>query len=159
MRPVKDKVEALLLREARLLDERRFAEWLGLFAADALYWVPTQPEQRSPTDGLSLLHETRALLEMRVARLQREDMHVQSPPARTLHQVSGIEVVPSQDPRWELEARSALVMAERRGETARWFAGRVIHGLRHEQEKLLIVIKRVDLIDSDAPHRALAVPF
>jgi len=156
---MKDKVEALLLREARLLDERRFAEWLGLFASDAIYWVPTQPEQHSPADGLSLLHETRALLEMRVARLERTDMHAQNPPARTLHQVTGIEVLPSQDPRWELEARSTLIMAERRGEVARWFAGRATHGLRHEQEKLLIVMKRVDLIDSDAPHRALAVPF
>jgi 3-phenylpropionate/cinnamic acid dioxygenase small subunit len=156
---MRDKVEAFLLREARLLDERRFAEWLALFSADALYWVPTQPGQRSPAEGLSLLHETRALLEMRVARLERADVHVQTPPARTLHQVSGIEVLPSQDPRWEHEARSTLIMAERRGETARWFAGRVIHGLRHEQDKLLIVMKRVDLIDSDAPHRALAVPF
>jgi benzoate/toluate 1,2-dioxygenase beta subunit len=159
VRVLKEEIEALLLREARLLDERRFAEWLELFAPDAVYWAPTRPEQRSPADGLSLFHETRALLEMRVARLQRADMHVQTPPARTLHQVSGIEVLPSQDQRWEIEARSTLIVAERRGAEARWFAGRVIHGLRHAQERLLVVMKRVDLIDSDAPHRALAVPF
>jgi benzoate/toluate 1,2-dioxygenase beta subunit len=156
---LKAQVEALLLLEARLLDERRFDEWLALFAGDAVYWAPTRPEQRTPADGLSLLHESRALLEMRVARLQRADAHVQSPPARTLHLVSGIEVLPSQDARWEIEARSTLVVAERRGAESRWFAGRALHVLRRNAETLLIVMKRVDLIDGDAPQRALAVPF
>ena len=159
MRVLKEQVEALLLREARLLDERRFGEWLELFAPDCVYWAPTRPEERSPADGLSLFHETRALLEMRVARLERPDLHAQSPPARTLHQVSAIEVLPSRDQRWEIEARSALIVAERRGAEARWFAGRATHGLRHAPEGLLIVMKRIDLIDSDAPHRAIAVPF
>ena len=33
-------VEQFLYREARLLDERRFREWLELFAADVRYWMP-----------------------------------------------------------------------------------------------------------------------
>ena len=42
---------------------------------------------------------------------------------------------------------------------AGWFGGRVLHRLRREPQGLRIVLKRVDLIDSEAPHRALAVPF
>ncbi|HZQ73083.1 MAG TPA: aromatic-ring-hydroxylating dioxygenase subunit beta [Burkholderiales bacterium] len=159
MRELREEVEALLLREARLLDERRFAEWLELYAEDALYWVPTRPEHRSPADGLALFHESRALLEIRVARLQRADMHVQSPPARTLHQVSAIEVSASSEPGWQTEARSALVVAECREARSRWFAGRALHGLRRTPAGLRIALKRVDLIDSDRPHGALAVPF
>ena len=150
---MKDELAAFVLREARLLDERRFAEWLALFADDGVYWVPTRPEQGSPQEALSLFYETRALLAMRVARLERPDMHVQTPPSRTVHHVSAIEILDN------LEIRSALIVAEWRAGEARWFAGRVTHQLRREAAGLRIVLKRVDLIDSEAPHRALAVPL
>lgn len=150
---MKADLESLVLREARLLDERRFAEWLALFAEDGVYWVPTRPDQASPQEALSLFYEPRALLEMRVARLERPGMHVQAPPSRTVHHVSAIEMLS------ETEARSALVVAEWRGGEARWFAGRVLHRVRRGADGLRIVLKRVDLIDSEAPHRALAVPF
>lgn len=148
-----------VVEEARLLDERRFAEWLALFAEDAIYWVPTRPDQRSPQEALSLFYETRALLAMRVARLERTDMHVQTPPARTLHHVAGVQTRRAEGERWDYEARSTLILAERRAGDARWFAARVLHRLRREANALRIVLKRVDLIDGDAPQRALAVPF
>jgi ethylbenzene dioxygenase subunit beta len=149
---VKDELEAFVLHEARLLDERRFAEWLALFAEDAVYWVPTLPGQASPQEALSLFYEPKALLALRVARLERPDMHAQTPASRTVHHVSAVEVA-------ELEVRSALVVAEWRAGETRWFAGRVLHRLRREAGALRIVLKRVDLIDSEAPQRAIAVPF
>ena len=147
-------VEAFVLREARLLDERRYAEWLALFEEDGVYWVPGQPAQASPQDALSIVYEPRALLAMRVERLVSGEPHVQSPPSRTVHHVSGIEVAAD-----GLTARSALVMVEWRAGDARWFAARVEHRLRRSARGLGIVLKRVDLVDSEAPHRALAVPF
>lgn len=150
---MKAELEAFVLHEARLLDERRFAEWLALFAEDGVYWVPTLPGQGSPQEALSLFHEPKPLLAMRVARLQRTDAHVQAPPSRTVHHVSAIETTD------DLEVRSALVVAEWRAGEARWFAGRVLHRLRRSAEGLRIVLKRVDLIDSEAPQRAIAVPF
>jgi ethylbenzene dioxygenase beta subunit len=150
---MKQELEAFVLQEARLLDERRFAEWLALFAQDGVYWVPTRPGQTSPQEALSLFYEPRALLELRVERLQRPDIHVGTPPARTLHHVSAVEVL------GELETRSSLVVAEWRAGETRWFAGRVLHRLRREGKDLRILLKRVDLIDSEAPHRAIAVPL
>lgn len=147
----KDELQAFVLAEARLLDERRFGEWLALFAADGAYWVPTLPGQDSPEAAMSLVYEPRALLELRVERLQRADVHVQTPPSRTVHHVSAIELSA------DLEVRSALIVAEWRAGETRWFAGRVLHRLRREAQGLRIVLKRVDLIDSEAPHRALAV--
>lgn len=150
---MKEELEAFVLHEARLLDERRFADWLALFAADGIYWVPTRPGQRSPQEALSLFYETRALLAMRVARLERPDVHVQTPPSRTLHHVSAMEIA------GELDIRSCLIVAEWRAGDTRWFAGRVTHQLRREPAGLRIVLKRVDLIDSEAPQRALTIPF
>ena len=150
---MKAELEAFVLQEARLLDERRFAEWLALFAEDGVYWVPTLAGQASPQAALSLFHEPKPLLAMRVARLERTDVHMQAPPSRTVHHVSAIEATD------DLEVRSALVVAEWRAGESRWFAGRVLHRLRRTAEGLRIVLKRVDLIDSEAPQRAIAVPF
>ena len=147
-----DAVGAFVLREARLLDEQRYAEWLDLFAEDGVYWIPTQAGQASPHEALSLIYEPRSLLALRVERLSRGEMHVQSPPSRTVHHVSAIEVDGE-------EARSALVVAEWRAGEARWFAGRVLHRLRSTPQGLRILLKRIDLIDAEAPHRAIAVPL
>ena len=149
---MKAELEAFVLHEARLLDERRFSEWLALFAEDGIYWVPTRPDQTSPQAALSLFYEPKPLLAMRVARLERPDMHVQTPASRTLHHVSAVQAA-------DLEVHSALVVAEWRAGESRWFAGRVRHRLRREAEGLRIVLKRVDLIDSEAPQRAIAIPF
>lgn len=156
---MKEELEAFVLREARLLDEQRFADWLALFASDGTYWVPTRPGQSSPREALSLVYETRKLLEVRIERLQRADVHVQTPPSRTVHHVSGMEILDPTDKSWSFEVRSSLIVAEWRLDEARWFAGRVLHGLRRESGELRIVLKRVDLINGDAPQRALAVPL
>ena len=146
------EVEALLLREARLLDERRYAEWLELFADDAVYWIPTRANQESPHEALSIIYEPKSLLAVRVERLTRREMHVQSPPSRTVHHVSAVEVDGD-------EARSALIVAEWRAGESRFFAGRVLHRFRRGPKGLQITLKRVDLIDGEAPHRAIAVPL
>ena len=145
-------VEAFILREARLLDEQRYADWLELFAEDAIYWIPTRADQGSPHEALSIIYEPRSLLAVRVERLLRREMHVQSPPSRTVHHVSAIEVDGD-------EARSALIVAEWRAGESRFFAGRVLHQLRRGPHGLQIGLKRIDLIDGEAPHRAIAVPL
>ena len=145
-------IEAFVLREARLLDERRFTEWLELFADDGVYWIPTKPNQASPHDALSIIYEPKSLLAVRVERLQRGEMHVQTPPSRTVHHVSAIEIS-------DMEARSALIVAEWRNGEARWFAGRVLHRLKRGPKGTQILLKRVDLTDGEAPHRAIAVPL
>ena len=150
------EVERFVLEEARLLDERRFGAWLELFADDGVYWVPTHPGQASPQEALSLVYEPRTLLAVRVARLERPEMHVQSPPSRTVHHVSAMEIDPDGA---DLAVRSALVLAEWRAGDSRWFAARVLHRLRRTPQGLRIALKRVDLADSEAPQRALGVPF
>ena len=34
------EIQQFLVREARLLDERRFVDWLELFTDDVVYWMP-----------------------------------------------------------------------------------------------------------------------
>ena len=78
-----DEIAALLFREARLLDEQRYDEWLALYLPDAWYWVPSRADQASWKDTISIIYDDRQLMEMRVRRLMHPHAHAVQPPART----------------------------------------------------------------------------
>lgn len=151
------EIELFLFEEARLLDERHFDHWVDLFAADGYYWVPTNPAQDSPELTLSIFAEGKALLRLRAQRLGHPQMHVQNPPSRTHHHVTGIVARHSGD--GEYEVRSLVLVAEWRNAEQRFFSCSCRHVLRRAGADLQIVLKRVDLLNCDAPHRAIAVPF
>src|SRR4051794_31934476 len=46
-------------RESRLLDERRFDEWLGLWTDEGRYWMPRHHAQAEPFTQISLFWEDR----------------------------------------------------------------------------------------------------
>ncbi len=150
--------EAFLVHEARLLDDGRFDEWLALFTADARYWVPSQPNQESPYDTVSLMYDDRRLLETRVRRLADPRIYSQEPRSRTSRIVTNVTLEPSRgEP--GLLVRSKFILVEYRRETQRLFAGTYLHRLVGEGDDTRIAMKRVDLVNCDAPLDGLVVPF
>jgi 3-phenylpropionate/cinnamic acid dioxygenase small subunit len=87
--------QEILHREARLLDERQFDEWLDLFTDDASYSLPIvdSDDPREP----ALIKDSKAGMEERVYRLTKTLAHAQNPPSRTQHDVTNIEVEPAAD--------------------------------------------------------------
>jgi ethylbenzene dioxygenase subunit beta len=153
------QLEEFLMREARLLDERRFREWMGLFADDGTYWVPAVPNQESPFDQASLFYDDRDLMRTRIERLEHPRIHVQTPPSRTAHLVGNVLIETADDGKGEYVVGSTVIMVEYRDERQRIFAGRQHHQLRREGDTLRIVQKRVDLINCDSAFEAMAVPI
>src|SRR5258708_37675678 len=100
--------ELFLIHEAALLDERRFREWMGLFADDGIYWVPAVPNQESPFDQASLFYDDRELMKTRIDRLEHPHIHVQTPPSRTAHLVGNVIV--EQTDEGEFLVRSTFIM-------------------------------------------------
>ena len=45
-----DEVTAFLYREARLLDDRAWEEWLQCYAPDAVYWMPAWDDDDTLVD-------------------------------------------------------------------------------------------------------------
>ena len=88
------------IREAWLLDERKFREWLDLFTDDVLYFmprrknVPRREAARELTElgDLAILEEDKRYLSMRVARLDTGMAWAEDPPSRTRHMVGNLEV-------------------------------------------------------------------
>ena len=48
------EIEQFLYREARLLDQREFHQWLDLFTDDLRYWMPMK-NNRYPTNSKSIV--------------------------------------------------------------------------------------------------------
>jgi len=149
--------EQLLIHEARLLDEARFDDWLALFTPDAWYWVPAEPGQQSPRDTISLMYDDRRLLETRVRRLSSPRIYSQEPRSRTSRIVANVTVEDNGSN--DCTVRSKFQLLEYRRETQRIFGGTYLHGLIRGSHGIQIAWKRVDLVNCDAPHEGLVIPF
>jgi benzoate/toluate 1,2-dioxygenase beta subunit len=151
--------EEFLFEEARLLDARRFRDWMGLFTEDGTYWVPAARDQTSPFDQASLFYDDRDLMKTRIERLEHPRIHVQTPPSRTAHIVGNVVVDEADHAKGEFLVNSTFIMVEYRDDAQRLFAGRQQHRLRRHGEGFRIVHKRVDLINCDCAFEAMAVPI
>jgi 3-phenylpropionate/cinnamic acid dioxygenase small subunit len=85
----------LLSREAMYLDEKRWDEWLALYAVDCEYWVPTWTAEgnltTSPQTELSLMYyAARGGLEDRIVRIRSGRSPAALPLPRTTHMVGNI---------------------------------------------------------------------
>jgi 3-phenylpropionate/cinnamic acid dioxygenase small subunit len=94
------EVEQFLYWEARLLDERRFEEWVALFADDVHYWMPSRTtrlrkdldHELSAEGEVHFLDENKSTLNGRVARLYTGQAWAEEPPSRTQHLISNVSV-------------------------------------------------------------------
>ncbi len=151
--------EDFLFAEARLLDERRFREWMALFTEEGTYWVPAVPGQESPFNQVSLFYDDRDLMKTRVDRLEHPRIHIQTPPSRTAHVIGNVIVDTADDDAGEYVLSSTVIMVEYRDDKQRLFAGRQTHRLRRSGDTFRIAQKRVDLVNCDAAFEAIAVPI
>lgn len=151
------EIEEFLFLEARLLDDREFQSWADLFADDGVYWVPMREGQDDRLTEHSIFHDDKALLDVRVRRLQHPETYAQIPASRTRHVVGNV-VLEANDGD-EIRVRSNLVMLEYRQDNQRVFGAEVHHRLRRVGDDFRIVLKRVDLVNCDAVHGYMSVPF
>jgi 3-phenylpropionate/cinnamic acid dioxygenase small subunit len=134
------EVEQFLYREARLLDDRHFHEWLTLFTDDVRYRMTGRsnrypnsskaiaildPERHiendlAQEDELALLDETKESLSARVARLDSGMAWAEDPPSRTRHFIANVEVTASGNES-EITVYSNFLVYRSRAETEQDF--------------------------------------
>src|SRR5215510_815832 len=144
----RSEIEQFLYHEAWLLDHGQLDEWLGLFTADATYWIPLQANQSDPLTASSIVYDDRRLLEVRVRQFQHPRAHARIPVPRTVHQVGNVRVIETGGR--DVRVGSTLVLVEYRRESQRLWGAIVEHRLRRTAEGLRIAAKRVDLVNSEA---------
>jgi 3-phenylpropionate/cinnamic acid dioxygenase small subunit len=99
---VKGEVEDFLYREAELLDERRYEEWLDLFTEDARYWMPMrrnvprdEPEREFTREGADVnwFDEGKETLTRRVKQILTGVHWAEEPPSRICHMISNVQIL------------------------------------------------------------------
>jgi benzoate/toluate 1,2-dioxygenase beta subunit len=121
--------------------------------------VPSQPNQASPRDVVSLIYDDRRLLETRVRRLASPRIYSQEPRSRTTRMIANVTVEETSDDGRACIARSKFQVLEYRREHQTMFGGTAFHRLIATDAGIRIAWKRVDLVNCDAVLDGLVVPF
>jgi 3-phenylpropionate/cinnamic acid dioxygenase small subunit len=139
------EIAEFLYHEAKLLDERRYQEWLALLADDVRYWMPMRRNvkygegEREFTRSVSDINwfdEGKETLSRRVKQIETGIHWAEEPVSRISHLVSNVlvlEATPS-----AAEAREVLVKCRF-----------LIYRNRVESETDILVGKREDLLRRD----------
>jgi 3-phenylpropionate/cinnamic acid dioxygenase small subunit len=145
---IRDQFRVLLEREARLLDQLRYEEWLALFSRECIYWVPSTPNAGDPRREVAVMFDDRRRLEDRVYRLRTGYAWSQAPASRTVRLVTNVEVFAT-----ELDSvrmvRSNFLIHEFWGDETRFLSGWSGHRFAHQDGRWEIVAKQVNLLECD----------
>jgi len=145
------EVEQFLYHEARLLDERRLAQWLALWTPEGMYWIPRTLDQASPYDHISIAWEDAMLREVRATRLAHARNWSQQPPTRTSRLVGNV-MIDGHTATGELVVHAAFALTEwRTAEVQQQLAGACTYKLRRgARGGWNLHMKRVDLVNCEA---------
>ncbi len=94
-----EQIQAFIYREARLLDDREWDQWLQCYSEDVVYWMPAWDDEdqltENPQTEISLIYyPNREGLEDRVYRIKTERSGASSlPEPRTTHQICNLEIL------------------------------------------------------------------
>ncbi|HZP27106.1 MAG TPA: aromatic-ring-hydroxylating dioxygenase subunit beta [Dehalococcoidia bacterium] len=145
----RQEIENFLYKEARLIDDGKFDEWLELFAEDAIYWAPCNRYDIDPNTEVSLIYDDKSRMRDRVWRLQSGLAYSQEPASRVRHMLSNMELVATEGDAVTISSNFGIF--EVRKGVQKTYAGRVEHHLRREGEGWKIAFKKVELLNNDDP--------
>jgi 3-phenylpropionate/cinnamic acid dioxygenase small subunit len=140
-------IHQMLYREARLMDEHRYRDWLALWSSDAIYWVPSNGVGETPDDEVAIIYDDYHRLKDRIARLDSGSVMVQSPKSSMRRVVSNIEITP--EGASDVTVLSNFVLVEARSGQQFLWAGQSTHKLREMNGTLQIRFKKVVLVNND----------
>ncbi|MGH7090595.1 MAG: aromatic-ring-hydroxylating dioxygenase subunit beta [Stellaceae bacterium] len=147
----------LIEREAALIDERRWDEWLALFAEDCEYWMPTWTGDDTlaadPRTELShFYYASRAGLEDRIFRIRSRRSPASTPLPRTTHIIANVRLIEPASPE-TLRLRSNWVshVFFPRANQSHAFFGHTEHTLVESADGFRIARKRIVLQNDYIP--------
>ncbi|MBD0322396.1 MAG: aromatic-ring-hydroxylating dioxygenase subunit beta, partial [Aldersonia sp.] len=152
------EAQGFLAREARLIDDGRFNDWLALFSDDCLYWVPVSAGGGDPRREVSHAFDDCRRLTDRVYWLRTGLAFSQIPASRTRRVIGNVETTSDPVSGARL-VRSNFVVHEFRAGVTKIYAGWYGHMLVPAEDDWRIKLKQVNLLDSDQMHENLTLVF
>lgn len=144
----RDRFRTMIEREARLLDQLLFEDWLKLFAPECAYWAPSTSNSGDPRTEVAIMFDDRRRLEDRAFRLRTGYAWSQAPSSRTTRMVSNIEVF-SGARRDQRMVRSNFLISEFWDHETRVLTGWAGHRFDELGGEWKISAKQINLINCD----------
>jgi biphenyl 2,3-dioxygenase beta subunit len=146
------EIEQFYYAEAALLDDRRFVDWLALFAPDAHYWMPirrTKTSNELDTEftapgAMSFFDDDRMMLAARVKKLDTGYSWSEDPPSRTRHLVTNLRIMRNADGLLGVDSNFHLYRTRLNSEEDHWIGSRK-DVLRRTADGLQIVTRHIFL--------------
>ncbi len=153
---VRDEFRRLVEREARLLDQLRYDDWLAMYSAECVYWVPSTPDGGDPRCEIAVMFDDRRRLEDRIYRLRTGFAWSQAPQSRTVRLITNVEVfATAQDDARML--RSNFLISEFWDKETRMLIGWAGHRVVRSGDAWKIAAKQVNLLECDQAIRNLSI--
>jgi 3-phenylpropionate/cinnamic acid dioxygenase small subunit len=144
----RDEFRRLVEREARLLDQLKYDDWLAMYAAECLYWAPSTPNAGDPRREIAVMFDDRRRLEDRIYRLRTGFAWSQAPQSRTVRLITNVEVfATTRDDTHML--RSNFMISEFWDKETRILTGWAGHRVVRGGAGWKIAAKQVNLIECD----------
>jgi len=144
------EVAQFLFRQSGLLDAKRWQEYIALFTADGMYWMPTAPHYTTWDGTPAIFVEDTDLMTVRMRRVQHPNAWSQQAEWSTSHVVSNVVIDRVENGGSDIHVSSRFHMLELRRDDLRNFAGTYRHHLRRTPGGLRIRMQRVDLLNAQA---------
>jgi 3-phenylpropionate/cinnamic acid dioxygenase small subunit len=147
----REDIVDFVYHEAQLIDTMQWPAWLDLYHPDARYWMPLEWQQTDPVMQPSLMYEDVLLLKVRIERLAGERTFSQKPRSRCHHLLQAPQIIRLDANTGTAATRTSFLYTETRGDLIERFSGYASHELETIDGRLKIKLKRIDLVNFDAP--------
>lgn len=148
--PSREDLIDFVYAEARMLDEGRFDDWLGLWATDGYYWMPLDPDVENPKLVTALMYEDAYLRKLRVERLNGARTFSQKPRSRCHHVLQRPFIDAFDAENGVFVTTTPFHYVEARLDEQFLLAATARHELVLDGGALRIRLKRVDLLNPEA---------
>ena len=146
------EVEQFYYAEAAMLDERRLSDWLALFTPDVHYWMPIRrtvmasdlENEFTKPGAMALFDDDRAMLELRVKKLDTGYSWSEDPPSRTRHIITNVRVLQQKGDELTVESNFHLYRTRLDSDEDSWI-GRRRDVLRRADGQLRIAKRHIFL--------------
>ncbi|MGQ4619390.1 3-phenylpropionate/cinnamic acid dioxygenase subunit beta [Nocardia sp. R7R-8] len=148
------EIELFYRREAALLDERKFDQWLELLAEDLHYWIPIRQNRQGDQMGdeftkpgeNALIDDDKTTMRIRVGKLDTGYAWAEEPPSRTRHVITNVMATEIEG--GDLHVVSDFIIYRNKNESeVDWWVGLREDVLRRDENTKFQVAKRSVYLD------------
>ena len=149
------RVATFIEDEVALLDAGDLHAWVDLCTDDATYWMPVSRDQTDPLGEISILYESRTLMDLRKYNFGHALAPSFESPVVCSHILGRIRVTSATADEITAQTKFHCLMWYR--DEQRLFAGDVTYRLVPHEESFQIRSKRVDLVNASAAHKSIPI--